>query len=146
MTNATQTARTMTAREMALTSHNLGRTGDTATTADGRAWRWSDAAEMWVRQAKTTRIDALLTAENARDWKTFVADYVAHMTARKENRELVGGYQVKKVKGGYQILFGGMNPGYGVMTAERAYEWFCRLPLNYLARQADNLRIDLLAA
>lgn len=92
------------------------------------------------------RMTALMTAENARDWKTFVADYVVIRTARKENRELVGGYQVKKVGGGYQILFGKLNPGYGIMTAEKAYEWFCRLPLNYFAREADDARYALLTA
>jgi hypothetical protein len=86
----------------------------------------------------------LMTADNARDWKTFVAEFVVIRTARKENRELVEGYQVKKVKGGYQILWCGRNPGYGVMTAEKAYEWFCRLPLTYFAREADHTRIALL--
>lgn len=31
---------TMTARQMAETSHNLSRDGNTATTADGRRWVW----------------------------------------------------------------------------------------------------------
>ena len=42
-------ARTMTAREMALTSHKLDRTGDKATTKDGQVWFWSNARELWVR-------------------------------------------------------------------------------------------------
>lgn len=95
--------------------------------------------------AANAKVAALLTVEKARDWKTFVAEYVVATTARKEGRELVGGYQVKKVNGGYTILLGSLNPGYGVMNAETLYSWFCRLPLNYLARQADDLRIDLLA-
>jgi hypothetical protein len=94
---------------------------------------------------KNAKVASLLTAENAKDRYGFVADYVAAITARKANRELVEGYQVTKVAGGYQILFGGRNPGYGVMTAERACEWFCRLPLSYFANEADNLRATLLS-
>jgi hypothetical protein len=90
------------------------------------------------------KMTALMTADNARDWKMFVADYVVLMTAKKANRELVGGYQVKRVKDGYQILFGTSNPGYGIMTAEMAYTWFARLPLAYFAREADDTRCGLL--
>lgn len=47
MTTASQS---MTAREMALTSHNLGRTGDKATIiGTGEVWYWSQSVEMWVR-------------------------------------------------------------------------------------------------
>lgn len=99
-----------------------------------------------LTHAKYLAAAKLLTAERARDWHTFVADYVAMMTARKANRELVNGYQVKRVGDGYQILFNGRNPGYGVMAADVAYSWFCRLPLYYFAREADDLRAELLTA
>lgn len=39
---------TMTAREMALTSHNCNRAGDIATTKDGRKWYWNEQAEVWM--------------------------------------------------------------------------------------------------
>lgn len=87
----------------------------------------------------------LLTAENAKNWKPFVCDYVVLMTAKKVNRELVGNYQVKKSGEGYTILFNGNASGYGVMTAETTYSWLERLPLVYFARQADELRCELLA-
>jgi hypothetical protein len=44
-----EAAERLTAREMAMTPHRLGRTGDKATTADGLAWYWSPAAEVWIR-------------------------------------------------------------------------------------------------
>lgn len=43
-----KTTPTMTAREMALTSHNLGRNG-MAKTSDGRKWVWQAAVELWAR-------------------------------------------------------------------------------------------------
>jgi hypothetical protein len=47
---ATTTApRTMTAREMALTGHNLNRAGDRATlTATGDVYYWINSRQMWV--------------------------------------------------------------------------------------------------
>jgi hypothetical protein len=92
------------------------------------------------------KMTALMTADNARDWKTFVAEFVVIQTARKENRELVSGYRVKKVKGGYTVLFGKCDPGYGVMDAGTLYSWMARLPLAYFARQADENRAALLTA
>jgi hypothetical protein len=63
MTNATLTAfrniaetinetglDVMTAREMALIPHSLGRTGDKAiVTTTGEVWFWSKVRELWVR-------------------------------------------------------------------------------------------------
>jgi hypothetical protein len=47
--STTRTEKTMTAREMALTSHNLGRTGDKATvTKIGEVYYWDNRREMWV--------------------------------------------------------------------------------------------------
>jgi hypothetical protein len=39
---------TMTAREMALTSHDLSRDGYRASTADGRVWTWDDRRNLWA--------------------------------------------------------------------------------------------------
>lgn len=44
-----QVAETMTAREMALTSHKLTRDGLTARTTDGRTFGWAAGTEQWVR-------------------------------------------------------------------------------------------------
>ena len=44
--NLTSAIRTMTAKEMALTPHRLGRLGDTATTGDGQKWVWVEY--VWV--------------------------------------------------------------------------------------------------
>jgi hypothetical protein len=46
--DATGPERTKTARDMALTPHNLNRTGDRATTADGRKWYWVVARSLWI--------------------------------------------------------------------------------------------------
>jgi len=43
----TVVSRTMTAKEMAMTSHNLGRDGKTAVTADGRKWVWDARFSQW---------------------------------------------------------------------------------------------------
>jgi hypothetical protein len=45
MANGTETK---TAVEMALTSHKLSRSGDIATTTDGRTWYWNDSAAAWM--------------------------------------------------------------------------------------------------
>ena len=99
-------------------------------------------------QSAGDKMRALLTVENARNWKTFVADYVSAMTQRKEYRDLVAGYKVVKVAGGYKILtqHGMGDPHYGTLTAEMAYTWFVRGPLNYLAREADDCRGRILGA
>lgn len=89
--------------------------------------------------------NALFTPEAAANWKTFVADYLVLTTAKAANRELVGGYSVRRVRAGYVIRFGNTAP-YAPMTAERIYEWAQRLPLNYFAAEADNLRAELLGA
>jgi hypothetical protein len=47
--DAMHMSETMTAREMALASHNLNRNGDIATMANGRKFAWSIVLEMWVR-------------------------------------------------------------------------------------------------
>lgn len=41
-------ARSMTAKEMALTSHALSRDGKSATTADGRKWVWDARFSQWA--------------------------------------------------------------------------------------------------
>lgn len=45
MENGTETK---SAVEMALTSHRLNRTGEIATTADGRKWYWNNGAATWM--------------------------------------------------------------------------------------------------
>jgi hypothetical protein len=45
---ASVVSRTMTAKEMALVSHNLGRDGKTAVTADGRKWVWDARFSQWA--------------------------------------------------------------------------------------------------
>lgn len=46
----TRTEQTMTAREMALTAHNLDRTGDKATTiGTGEVWYWDVRRDVWAR-------------------------------------------------------------------------------------------------
>lgn len=90
------------------------------------------------------KIQDILTKEKAQDWKKFVADYVSIATRNKQGRELVKGYQVKKIGNNYTILINGSNPGYGVMTPCALYGWLERLPLVYYARQADDYRYELL--
>lgn len=40
---------TMTAREMALTAHNLSRDGMKAKTSDGRRFIWNDNQSLWIQ-------------------------------------------------------------------------------------------------
>ena len=49
---ATKTAITsLSAREMALLSHNLSKTGDVATLPNGDRYDWSNATSAWVRRS-----------------------------------------------------------------------------------------------
>jgi hypothetical protein len=41
-------SRTMTAQQMAVVSHNLGRDGKTAVTCDGRKWVWDARFSHWA--------------------------------------------------------------------------------------------------
>jgi hypothetical protein len=40
--------RSMTAKDTAMTSHRLSRSGDMATTADGSVWIWNTRTDMWA--------------------------------------------------------------------------------------------------
>lgn len=93
---------------------------------------------------KANPLTALLTSENAKDWKRFVAEYVTLMTSTAKNRAFVSGYQVKKVGGLYQITVGGKKTGYEPMDAATLYSWMERLPLGYFAHEADDHRRTLL--
>jgi hypothetical protein len=85
-----------------------------------------------------------LTREAAKNWKTFVADCLVAMTATKADRELSGGYSVRRIGAAYLIMFGGTS-SYQPMTAEQIYEWAQRLPLQYFAQRADDLRAEILS-
>ena len=76
-----------------------------------------------------------------KDRFTFVADWVVKMTGRKDNREMVSNYQVRRRNNKYQIWFEGFDAGYGWMTAEEINSWFVRLPLNYFAMEAEQMII-----
>ncbi len=86
---------------------------------------------------------SLTTPERARNWKPFVADMMVFLTRRKAQRDLLNGYQVVAVEGGYLIKING-NTSYAPMTAEVLYGWAERLPLVDVLRQADNYRADIL--
>lgn len=86
-----------------------------------------------------------LTPNAARNWKPFVADYLVWATRNKDGQEAAGGYQVKRLRGKYRILFGGMDPGYGAMDAETLYSWANRTSLSCFAGKGDALRADILA-
>lgn len=87
-----------------------------------------------------------ITAEAAQDWKGFVADFVVAMTATKANREMVNGYQVKRSSAGYAIhMSGTVATVYPPMSAGLLYSQMERMPLVYFARQADDIRGELLS-
>ena len=135
----------MTAKEMALTSHNLSNHAMTATTANGKKFHWSDVAEMWVEviEIKTPwYFDVEIVSR--KNMHQFAADYAATMTATKKGRELVDGYQVKACRHGYKITWYGMGCGYGIMDASTLYSWMVRTPLNYYAIKASGIRGEVL--
>lgn len=72
--------------------------------------------------------------------QAFVADYVAWATRLKKTRERVEGYQVKRIKQAYTILWGGRDCGYGIMNASDLYRWMERLPLRSLLLEAEEVR------
>lgn len=47
--DVTAEAKTMTAREMALTPHNLNKAGTIATLTNGQKFVWNEAAVAWVQ-------------------------------------------------------------------------------------------------
>lgn len=51
-------SKTMTAREMALTSHNLSKDGNSATLSDGTVYKWSDHFRVWAGPFQRTSGDA----------------------------------------------------------------------------------------
>lgn len=48
----------MTAKEMALTSHNLSRDGMSATLANGQVYKWSNHFNVWAGPFSATKGDA----------------------------------------------------------------------------------------
>ena len=50
-TAVTSIPTTMTAYEMALTSHKLSKDGNTARCADGRTFCWIEATQVWTQRA-----------------------------------------------------------------------------------------------
>ena len=94
---------------------------------------------------KMTIAELLQHKSHAENWKWFVGMYVYLMTSKKKDRELVKGYQVKKLPfDNWTILYNGKDVGYGTMTGEVLYTWMQRLPLNYYRQEADNLRNEIL--
>ncbi len=86
----------------------------------------------------------------------FIAEYLVIQTAKKENRDRVQGYQVKKVKGKYRVISTGVkndDPKYGPVDpsgtvvfetddAHKLFDYARRGPLMYFIREADHLRLD----
>jgi len=86
----------------------------------------------------------LMTRANAIDVHYFVCRYVAMMTARKADRELCDGYQVKETQEGkFTITWHGQDCGHGEMNPSTCHSWFARLPLSYWAAKAHDARHDL---
>ena len=82
-------------------------------------------------------------AELVKDKQLFVCEYVALFTQKKDNRDLVGGYQLKKKGNKYQITFGGNDIGLNGMDKTVAYGWMVRNPLSYWQKKADQDRITV---
>lgn len=95
------------------------------------------------KQTKTfqEKLDATYKSpELLKNRHQYAMELVTLMTSRKANRERVDGYQVKKNKNGYSILFNGMDIGLNNMSANTAYGWCVRNPLNHWVRFAENVR------
>lgn len=71
---------------------------------------------------------------------TFIAKFLVRMTARKADRELVGGLQVREVKGGYVCGYLDIAKG-STLDARAVYEEARRSSLCYYVQQAEHLRI-----
>ena len=81
-----------------------------------------------------------LTKEKAHNMHEWVAYYLTQLTTQKAVRDLFGGYQVKKVKTGYVLLWRGKDAGYAPMDASTLCSWAERLPLRGLAMEAHDWR------
>ena len=81
--------------------------------------------------------------ELVKDKQLFVCEYVVLFTQKKDNRDLVGGYQLKKKGKKYQITFGGRDIGLNDMDKTVTYGWMVRSPLSYWQKKADQDRITV---
>ncbi|MCP3940269.1 MAG: hypothetical protein GY710_02135 [Desulfobacteraceae bacterium] len=96
-----------------------------------------DIKNMCEKCFKLTADEKKEVSENRFD---FVALWVWHRTKKKDNREIVDGYQVMKKGNNFKIKFNKMDSGYNWMTSHDLYGWLIRLPLNHFAMEAEDIR------
>lgn len=72
----------------------------------------------------------------------FIMHYVARMTRKKKDRDVVEDMQLKWGRGGWYYTVGGMPASNPTKDAGRVYDMIRRTPLNYLVRKAEDLRTD----
>ena len=82
-------------------------------------------------------------AELVKHKQKFVCEYVVLLTQKKDNRELVSGYQLKRQGSKYQILFNGCDIALNNMDTRTAYGEMVRCKLSYWQKKADRDRIDV---
>jgi hypothetical protein len=73
----------------------------------------------------------------------FIANYLQHQTRRKSDLDLVGGYQVRRGKSGWDIIDSNGAKLIQGATSEKLYDYARRGTLGYLTKKADDLRIEI---
>jgi hypothetical protein len=70
----------------------------------------------------------------------FIARYLEVFTRKKVDRDLVGGKQVRRHGGKWQVLYRNGLVEYETPGADRLFDYVRRGPLNYFVRQAEEFR------
>lgn len=97
-----------------------------------------NAARKFPRYWKTIESDALTMPRFE-----FIAQYVARMTQRADDRALVADYRVALVDGGWVYGFNRMGAECSPCDPAKLYDMIRRTPLGYLTQQADSYRVDV---
>jgi hypothetical protein len=75
---------------------------------------------------------------------TFIAEFLVSATRRKADREVVNGYQVRKVRGEYRVIWTALQGSpvmYATKDAAKLFDYVRRGRLCYFVRQAEELRV-----
>lgn len=78
----------------------------------------------------------------------FLAGFLEMATRRKEGREVVQGYQIKRKGKNWQVvqtLVAGQPVVYETDDPNKLFDYVRRGPLNYYVRQAEDMRTDALS-
>lgn len=75
----------------------------------------------------------------------FILEFVRRQTAKKKDRKMVEGYQLRKANGGWTYRSGtGVDMTKPIKDPAKVYDVIRRTPLHFYVRQAEALRAEAL--